>query len=374
MATSFKILRRIGGAAGAPATLGEGELAHNDSGQAVAFTGDTPSLNDLWVGGDTAGTPEMIVSKNRQVETSGIQGDIQGKKNFRALSFGGIDGSAAALNQSVLMPSGDLDLVSDGQVMRIKASTGGTGIAKELEFYTPAGLTTVGADVEDMTGGTIEANFNAVLDWSIANPTLPPGAPLTISNGELWIFTDLESSQVYIWVGTTGDFGTGGTLATAADFSALGAATEYASRIEIEAGTITNKAINPARVADTMIVATNTDGVGGTDDAQSMQNSLILQGDNNDATAGGHGLTLQCNMEVEASNNIDLATGATININMNNNTITGLDDSTRFDTNFGKMTAGGTALLAVLDPTKATVFGNGNVNQLDNFVMDAGTF
>ena len=61
MAQTIQIKRRLGGAAGAPATLDPGEPAFNDNGIT------------LHIGGSTAASPHLLIGATRQVEIAGAQ-------------------------------------------------------------------------------------------------------------------------------------------------------------------------------------------------------------------------------------------------------------------------------------------------------------
>ena len=331
MSTISLVKRRVKGGAGPGVpTVVEGQLAYNEAGASIKTTGNAQSVDDLWIGGD-GDAAKILVSNLRQVEVTGDQLNITGLKSFRKLSFGGTSSATAA--------SFPTSKGSAGQVLKMNAA------ATALEFVASAGVSIKSVTVADSTGGSIHANFNAITDFAPLVSGNPVDGGLVIADTEIWIITDTESATAFIWIGGSGTFGSGtttpGTVVTDAMFTPLGAATTFADKSEVEAGTAKHKAIDPIIAKAALIVASNA----GTDIPQTLANTLTVSA--------------------------DLTMGA--DILMAENEISGTDATHRFTINQAdiKVAAAVTLSAAV---TGIMVGDATTANQLDKFIFDAGTF
>jgi len=121
---ALQIHRRVGGAAGAPATLVAGQLAYNDNGQ------------ELFIGTGTA--VEVVVSAARQCELSGTQ-TLTGNKTIAITALhitGGADGDVLSTDGS-----GGLDWVGQPPAsVIVNAPLTGTGLTANPIALTVATL------------------------------------------------------------------------------------------------------------------------------------------------------------------------------------------------------------------------------------------
>lgn len=321
MSTKFKVLRRMAGAPGAPSgatTVTEGELAFNASGNTV---GD---VNSLHMGLATAGSTALLVSKDRQVETAGIQGAIAGKKTFLELAFGN-----AATTNDMAFPT---TRGTSHQVLRLNAA------ADALEFVNATGLSTLAFTVAGT--GDVWTDLNA-MDFTGQNGLTSP----TITSGPTALYIFSHDGSAFLWTGasTGGKLGSGGDVtAVAADLTALGSAVDFASDAVVKAGALTAVAVSPRTLGDNYLRSSDS---AGTDVPQTLHNSLTMD----------HALTMSGD------------------INLQGNSISGTDDGTRFNMAFGEVKTADAikvsgAVSSVISGDSATI------NQLDKFVLDAGSY
>jgi len=323
MSTRFKILRRLGGAPGAP-SLPTGELAFNDSGNSA---GDKDSL---YVGSIVDGTASLLVSKDRQVEITGEQLNIQGRKVFKALGFG----DAAGINE-VNFPVGR---GTSGQILKLSSA------ADTLEWAAQSSVNTQTWDVS----GTGDAWTDiCAMDFSGQNGLV--ASFITMGVSDLHIFT--HNGVSFLWVGPhdATEVGSGGSyVCTSADVSSIGNAVSFASDGEVKQGTITNKATSPKTIGDNYL--RKTEDAGGTDVPQVMDNSTRFDRD----LFVGDGIS-------------------PASIYMGQNGILGDNDTDRFRIGFSEMLA--TAAMKLTGAVAGVIQGDGaTTNQIDNMIFDAGTF
>lgn len=309
MGSVHKILGHLSGGTtkhGAPAALGEREMAFNEEGDVA---GDVDSLYIAGAGN----TPKKLISNQRQVEITGDQNKIEGRKSISTLAFGGSIGDGS---DDVLLPL--KGTAADGQILRLNAA--GTA----MEWSDIVDLTMERVSVPGV--GKVEDDMN------LLNPSV------VINSGEILVVTHNES--VYLWMGGEGSVGVGGSLtAIAGNLTFLGS-TAFATDAEVKAGTEQSKSVAPDSLKDNYLRTTKNAAI---DVPQVLANSLTLQA----------ALTMAAN------------------INMAGNTISGVDGSP-FTIAFAEMkTLNALNLGAVAGVIQGD---NTTSNQIDNCIFDAGTF
>ena len=305
-----KILGHLSGGVikhGAPTTLGEREMAFNEEGDVA---GDVDSLYIAGAGDRV----KKLISNQRQIEITGDQNKILGRKSFNALAFGGSIGDG----------SDDIELpikgtASDGQILRLNTA------ATALEWSDVVDLSTEHVNVPGT--GLVATDMNQ-LDPSVV-----------INSGEILIVAHNDS--VYLWMGGEGIVGVTGTIvAVTANFTFLGS-TVFATDAEVKTGTEHNKSVAPDSLKNNYLRTTKDALI---DVPQVLANSLTLQAI----------LTMAAN------------------IDMADNEISGLDANHRFSINFSTLKVTNALTLGAV---VGVISGDGiTKNQIDNCVFDAGTF
>lgn len=326
MSNIVKIKSRLtgGAGAGAPAALGEGQLAYNEDGHMAGDTEADGCVNALFVGGKTDAT-KVLISNRRQVEMTGKQNKIVGRKSFRTLAFGGTIGDGS---DDIQFPATRGTI---GQILKMNSAL------NALEWGIVAGITTVQFNITDSGAATLADAIN-VMDF-----TAQGGSPThSISNTELLVLSYKDSA--YLWAGPSGvSIGVGGThTSTASDTTALGSSISFANDADVKAGVSVASAVAPDTLKANYLRTTKD----GTADVPQIINNTIAM-------------------------NAILTMGA--NVAMAANSISGTDDASRFSANFAE--------LKVADALKLTgalagvIKGDGvTANQIDGCVLDAGTF
>jgi hypothetical protein len=232
MASNIQVKTKSGGTGpGAPASLLYGELAYNPDGNSAVAT----DINALYAG-NFAGASIILVGPSRQMELTGDQ-TAAGAKTFSGTVAAQVGFSTGVGGTNVVFP------IVRGTANQVLAMNAG---ATALTFANAVQVVTRTVNIPNGGLGSVEDNFNAVIDWNTVDPTIV-GPEFVVANGEVWTLNDLESEIAYLWIGSTGSFGTaaGGTPAVSTDFSAIGSVTQYATAAEVQLGTVDDKAIAP---------------------------------------------------------------------------------------------------------------------------------
>jgi len=318
MGTRFKILRRLTGGAGpgAPSSIPVGELAYNEDGNEGVTTQFAADKDSLYIG-NIIDASKILISNRRQVEVTGKQNYIQGRKSFNELCFGGLNGEGLDDIAFPLVRGGV------GQYLKLNSDT------SALEWANQANVTSKSYTVTVNTG-------DVWTDTCAMDYTLQSGSSfVTINNGDIVIFS--HDGSAYIWVGPSAGttVGQGGShICVEADFTLLGEATEFALQDEVYDGTTPVKAISPLTGTTAYMLKGNK----GVDLPQTVLNTITF---NEDVT-------------------LDSA-----NLQMANYSILGTNDSIRFNINYAQPVAS----------VVGSIKGDGaTLNQLDNLVFNAGTF
>lgn len=258
MSNTLRIKRRASGAAGAPASLANAELAFNEVDDTLYYGKGTGGQNG------TATTVEAIAGKGAFVNLTGNQ-TISGNKTFT----GTVDLSGATI--ATITTTGAVTIGGDLTVNGTTTTVNSTTISvddKNLELGSTASPSDASADGGGITlKGTTDKTFS----WVDATDAWTSSEHINLANGKAYYIngssvlnsTTLGAGVVSSSLTSVGTIGTGvwqGTVVGLA-YGGTGASTASGARTALELGTMAQQAASGVTITGGTISGATLSGV-----------------------------------------------------------------------------------------------------------------